>query len=372
MQVLGGMAEKNPIDTASAKPKVEGNVPLVLVTGATGFVATHVIQQLLLSEKYRVRGTLIRSLKSEVKALKELVPDAKYPLDLCEADLQNKESWPPAVQGCKYVFHIPPFLLSLPKNPANLIRSAVDGTINVLTACADSGSVKKVVLTSSIAAISCGFIGHPKQKQGHVYTEEDWSPPQGCPPYERSKTLAEKAAWDFVRELPEKRKFEMAVVNPAMILGPALTKSAAAPLGIVIGILKGTTVIDVNSVIVDVRDVAKAEIAVMEKSNSNGNRYALVAESGIPYLQLCQWLKEEFSPQGYIVSTSKPPKLLLWIGSLFDRQMKALQASVGKKVTYDNAKMVGELEIKPRTAKESVIDAAYSVIELELVPHATS
>ena len=91
------MAEKNPIDTASAKPKVEGNVPLVLVTGATGFVATHVIQQLLLSEKYRVRGTLIRSLKSEVKALKELVPDAKYPLDLCEADLQNKESWPPTV-----------------------------------------------------------------------------------------------------------------------------------------------------------------------------------------------------------------------------------------------------------------------------------
>ena len=249
----------------------------------------------------------------------------------------------------------------------------MDGTIKVLpvTACTDSGSVKKVVLTSSIAAISCGFIGHPKQKQGHVYTEEDWSPPQGCPPHERSKTLAEKAAWDFVRELPEKRKFEMAVVNPAMILGPALTKSAAASLGIVIEILKGTTVPDVNSVIVDARDVAKAEITVMEKSNSNGNYYALVAESGVPY-QLCQWLKEEFSPQGYIVSTSKLPKLLLQIGSLFDRQMKALQASVGKKVTYDNAKMVGELEIKPRTAKESVIDAAYSVIELELVPHATS
>ena len=132
------MAEETTVDTATAKPTADESVPLALVTGATGYIATHVIQQLLLSGNYRVRGT-VRSLKNEekVKALKELVPDAKYPLDLCEADLQNKESWPPAVQGSKYVFHIPPFLSSPPKNPANLIRSAVDGTINVLTAYAE-------------------------------------------------------------------------------------------------------------------------------------------------------------------------------------------------------------------------------------------
>ena len=365
------MAEEVKVETASAKPTADESVPLVLVTGATGYIATHVIQQLLLSGNYRVRGT-IRSLKNEekVKALKELVPDAKYPLDLCEAELLNKESWPPAVRDCKYVFHLAsPFPPGAPKHADDVIRPAVDGTINVLTACAESGSVQKVVLTSSIAAISCGFIGHPKQKQGHVYTEEDWSPPEGCPPYERSKTLAEKAAWDFVKELPEEKKFEMAVVNPAMVIGPALTKSAGTSLGLIVGLLKGDVpgVPEVGSVLVDVRDVAKAEIAVMEKPDSNGNRYALVAESGVPLLQLCNWLKEEFGPQGYKVGTKKVPKLVAWIGSKFSPEMKNLYPSVGKKVIYDNKKMVDRLGIKPHTAKESCIDSGYSVIELGLV-----
>ena len=365
------MAEDTTVETASAKPTADESVPLVLVSGATGYIATHVIQQLLLSGNYRVRGT-IRSLKNEekVKALKELVPDAKHPLDLCEAELLNKDCWPAAVQGCKYVFHLAsPFPSGAPKHADDVIRPAVDGTINVLTACADSGSVKKVVLTSSIAAISCGFIGHPKQKQGHVYTEEDWSPPEGCPPYERSKTLAEKAAWDFVKELPEEKKFEMAVVNPGMVIGPALTKSAGTSLGVVVGLLKGDIpgVPDVSSVLVDVRDVAKAEIAVMEKPDSNGNRYALVAESGVPFLQLCNWLKEEFGPQGYKVGTKKVPKLVAWIGSKFSPEMKNLYPAVGKKVIYDNKKMVEGLGIKPYTAKESCIDSGYSVIELGLV-----
>ena len=265
--------------TANAKPAVDENVSLVLVTGATGYIATHVVQQLLLSGNYRVRGT-IRSLKNEakVKELKGLVPDAKYPLDLCEADLVNKESWLPAVQGCKYVFHLAsPFPSSAPKHPNDVIRPAVDGTVNVLAACAESGSVKKVVLTSSIAAISCGMVGHPG-RQGHIYTEEDWSPPEACPIYERSKTLAEKAAWDYVKELPEEKKFELAVVNPGFVMGPALTKGAGTSLGFVIGLLKGDVpgVPDVNSVIIDVRDVAKAEIAAMEKADSNGNRYMLL------------------------------------------------------------------------------------------------
>ena len=358
--------------TASAKPAVDRgeSVPLVLVTGATGYIATHVVQQLLLSGNYRVRGT-IRSLKNEakVKELKGLVPDAKYPLDLCEADLVNKESWLPAVQGCKYVFHIAsPFPSSAPKHPDDVIRPAVDGTVNVLTACAETGSVKKVVLTSSIGAISCGMVGHPG-REGHVYTEEDWSPPEACPIYDRSKTLAEKAAWDYVKELPEEKKFELAVVNPGVVMGPALTKGVGTSLGFVIGLLKGDVpgVPDVNSVIIDVRDVAKAEIAAMEKADSNGNRYALVSENGIPFVQICHWMKEEFGPQGYKIGTMKIPKLVAWIGSKFNAEMKTLYPNVGKKVIYDNKKMVEDLRIQPRTAKESVIDCGYSVIELGMV-----
>lgn len=361
------MAEDN-----TAKPTVDESVPLVLVTGVTGYVATHVTQQLLLSGNYRVRGT-VRSLKNEdkMKAVKELVPDAKYPLELCEADLQNKDSWPPAVQGCKYVYHIAsPFPASTPKNPeAEVIRPAVDGTINVLTACAESGSVKKVVLTSSIAAISCGLLGHPGRKE-HVYTEEDWSPPEACNPYERSKVLAEKAAWDFLKELPEEKKFEMAAVNPGVVMGPALTVASGTSLGIVMGMLTGAIpgFPDVSTAVVDVRDVAKGQIAAMEKSSTNGNRYLLVSESSVAFLQAAQWLKEEFGPQGYKVNTKKVPKLVAWFGSKFNADLKAMYPAIGKKLTLVNKKMVEELGIQPRTAKESFIDCGYSVIELGMVP----
>jgi len=356
--------------TANAKPVLDESVPLVLVTGATGYIANHVIQQLLLSGKYRVRGT-IRSLKNEekVKALKELVPDAKYPLDLCEADLQNKESWPPAVQGCKLVYHIAsPFPSSTPKNPDEVIRPAVDGTMNVLTACAESGSVKKVVVTSSIAAISCGLAGHP-DRQEHMYTEEDWSPPEACEPYERSKTLAERAAWDFLKELPEEKKFEMVTVNPGLVMGPALTKASGTSVGFVLQMLNGKLpgAVDVNFGLVDVRDVAKAHIIAMEKANSNGNRYLLISESNVPLLQVCHWMKEEFGPQGYKIGTMKIPKFVAWVGSKFSADMKVIYPNVGKKVTFVNKKMVEELGIQPRTAKESFIDCGYSVIELGMV-----
>ena len=356
--------------TVTAKPVVDESIPLVLVTGATGYIATHAIQQLLSSGKYRVRGT-VRSLKSEekVKALKELVPDAKYPLDLCEADLQNKESWPPAVQGCKYVLHIAsPFPSGVPKNPDVVIRPAVDGTVNVLTACSESGSVKKVVLTSSIAAISCGGLGHPN-RQEHVYTEEDWSPPEACPPYERSKTLAEKAAWDFVKELPEEKKFDLAVINPGFVQGPAFTKASGTSVGMIhsmlIGKLPGAP--DISFGVVDVRDVAQAHIIAMEKPECNGKRYLLVAESNVNFQQVLQWMAAEFNPQGYKVGTKKIPKFVAWFTSFLSSEMKAIYPVIGKRLTYKNDRLINELGIQPRPAKQSFIEAGYSIIELGMV-----
>jgi len=312
--------------------------------------------------------------EEKLKPIRELVPDAKYPIELCEADLQNKESWPAAVQGCTYVYHIAsPFPSGVPKNPEKeVIRPAVDGTINVLTACADSGSVKKVVLTSSIAAVSCGLLGHPGRRE-HVYTEEDWSPPEACNPYERSKTLAEKAAWDFLKELPEEKKFEMAAVNPGFVIGPALTTGSGTSLSTVMRMLTGEIpgFPDVYAVVVDVRDVAKGHIAAMEKSGTNGNRYILVAESSVGFLQAAHWVKEEFGSQGYKVGTAKVPKLVAWFGSKFNSDLKAMYPAIGKKITFVNKKMVEELEIQPYSAKQSFIDAAYSVIELGMVPKAS-
>jgi len=125
-------------------PAVNESVPLVLVTGARGYIATHAVQQLLISGNYCNRGT-VRSHKNEekVKSLHELVPDVKYPLEICEATLEDKECWIAAMRGCTFVLHITlPIPASVPKNADEVIRPAVDGTVNVLSACAESESVK--------------------------------------------------------------------------------------------------------------------------------------------------------------------------------------------------------------------------------------
>jgi len=359
------------VEVATAKPVVDESVPLVLVTGATGYVATHTIQQLLISGKYRVRGT-VRNLKNEekVKSLQELVPDTKYPLELCEATLQDKECWVNAVKGCEYVLHIAsPVPAGVPKNPDEVIRPAVDGTVNVLSACSESESVKRVVVTSSLASVSCGFIGHP-QRQDHTYTEEDWSPPEVCPPYERSKTLAEKAAWDFVKDLPEEKRFELSVICPGAVIGPILNKtSAGTSVGYIKAMLAGEVpgCIDLAVPIVDVRDVAQAHIVAMEKPECNGKRHLLVSESNVLFRTLCQMINKEFGPQGYKAGTMKIPKFVAWFMSKFSGEMSLIYPGIGKRLTYVNDRMVNVLGIQPRDTEQSVVETGYSLIEFGLV-----
>jgi len=368
----GGTQPEVTVEVATAKPVVDENVPSVLVSGATGYVATHTIQQLLISGKYRVRGT-VRSLKNEekVKALQRLVPDAKYPLELCEGDLQNKDSWIPAVKGCKYVLHIAsPFPLNAPKNADEVIRPAVDGTLNVLSACADSGTVKRVVLTSSIASISCGLAGHPG-RQNNTYCEEDWSPPEACEPYERSKVLAEKAAWDYMKKLSDEKKFELAVVNPAVILGPILTKFTGASVDIIKAVLAGEVpgVVDISMGVVDVRDVARAHIIAMEKPECDGKRFLLVSESNVPYQRICQVMNNEFVPQGYkAAGKMKIPKFVAWFLSKFNSQLRAAYPNIGKTVIYNTDRMTNVLGIQPIDADKSIIETAYSLVEFGLIP----
>lgn len=329
----------------TAKPTVDVNVPLALVTGASGYIATHVIQQLLSAGNYSVRGT-VRSLQNEekVKGLKELVPDAKYPLDLCEADLEKKESWPTAVQGCSHVFHIAsPFPSGVPKHADDLIRPAVQGTMNVLSACAESGSVRKVVLTSSIAAISCGLCGHPNRSD-YTYSEEDWSPETGCLPYERSKLLAERAAWDFVKALPDAKKFDLVVVNPAFVQGPVLTRSPCTSIDIVKRLLTGDIPgsFNINFCIIDVRDVAQAHIVAMEKPECSGNRYILASGTALNFHEIIRILAEEFEHQGYKIGKRKIPKFVAWFGSFFSNELKMVLPMIGKNVKFDTTKMIAK------------------------------
>lgn len=188
---------------------------LVLVTGASGYLAIHIVKQLL-ALGYRVRGT-VRSLKDEKKtaALKDLDKDSK--LELVEADLLNESSWIDAVKDCTYVLHTAsPFPAERPKDENVLITPAVNGTLFVFRACVQEGSVvKRVVLTSSVAAVAPEVF-----EDGRKYNEDDWPNPNILSPYPKSKSMAEKAAWDFCEERKKAGQgcFELAVINPGFIL----------------------------------------------------------------------------------------------------------------------------------------------------------
>jgi nucleoside-diphosphate-sugar epimerase len=199
---------------------------LVLVTGVTGYVGSHVAR-LLLSRGYKVRGTL-RSLKKCDEVTRAVVPAGVDPANLTFAEidlLDPVDRWVDVVKGCDYVQHVAsPFPIAEPKHEDDLIKPAVEGTLAVLRAAASSrGSVKRVVITSSVAAVAYGRYGEwsphgcPPAQRKHVFDEKDWSDVKGCDAYPKSKTLAEKAAWEFVEKLDDSEKFELAVINPGFI-----------------------------------------------------------------------------------------------------------------------------------------------------------
>ena len=189
---------------------------LILVTGASGYIACHIVKKLM-EKGYRVRGT-VRSLKDEKKVapLRKLVPNPKHELELVEADLLKEETWPDAVKGCTFVIHTAsPFPNTNPRDENEIIKPAVNGTLFVFRACAQEEKVKRVVLTSSVAAIAGDNFEHNKH-----YTEKDWADPNLLSAYPKSKVLAEKSAWEFLEERKKNnlKCFELAVINPGYVM----------------------------------------------------------------------------------------------------------------------------------------------------------
>ena len=159
----------------------------------------------------------------------ELVPNAKYLLRLVEADLTKPDTWPKVIDRCAYVFHVAsPVIFGA--DEASIIRTAVEGTTNVLQACANTGSIKRVVLTSSCVAVSSEPVGNPGNPPEYVYTEKDWAVESACTAYGKSKLKAEQAAWEFVKKLDESKRFELVVVNPSYVQGPLLSASSGEVL----------------------------------------------------------------------------------------------------------------------------------------------
>ena len=321
----------------------------VLVTGASGYLACHVIQQLQ-CEGYRVRGT-VRSLKNDKKCqpIRELCPDAKHPVELVEADLLKPETWPAAVAGCSYVIHTAsPFSFAEPKHPDDVIKPAVDGTLNVLRAVKGARCVKRVVLTSSNVAICAAA------REGKTYDETDWTDVnESTSAYVKSKTLAEKAAWDFVTALTGDDKFELAVMNPGFIIGPVLglPDGASASMPKLFMERAVPAVFHLCYPTIDVRDVAAAHVIGMTLPEAAGKRHLLMTAS-MWFREMAQILYDEFHAHGYDVLTDEEP-------AKPDAPFIVEQC--------DNTRMLQVLKIKPRPLKESLIEMTRGLIDVGFI-----
>ena len=337
----------------------------VLVTGATGFIAQHCIVQLL-EAGYNVRGTARSTDRyAEVKAIlaANLSDAAKSHLDnsfqIVTADLTSDDCWSAAAAGCRFVLHVAsPFPRKAPKNENELIRPARKGVLRVLRAATDAG-VQRVVLTSSLAAVTYGHA------QDHVFTEADWSniDSSHIGAYEKSKTLAERAAWDFMDSRDASTRTELVAINPGLVLGPLLSGDWGTSGELVKLILDGAypAVPNVYFSMVDVRDVAAAHLAAMTVPDAAGQRF-LCAEGGHSMRAVAAILAERIGPLGFKVTTRKMPDFVMRAIAVFDKTAKLAINNLGNNHRFDTSKIRGTLGWTPRPLDEMVVAMAESMI----------
>ncbi|VDK65868.1 unnamed protein product [Onchocerca ochengi] len=300
----------------------------VLVTGATGYLAMHCVQQLL-QQGYKVRGT-VRDLNclEKINPLRQLANNDR--LELFGATLEDgADLWEKAATDCTYVLHVAsPCQMVADKA---IVKTAVCGTLNVLRGASQRQCVRKVVLTSSC-------VGHKKRKK--PFTENDWTNLnwKHLHPYHRSKTLAERVAWNFMQKNPDV-SFSLTVLNPTLIVGPLLQNTKGASVAIISRFLDGSMSAcpQMKFGLVDVRDVARAHILAMKEAKSNGQRILINAET-LSFRQIAKILSEEFAKQGYSVPRFKVPYPILWLYARVDNE--ALQALPfhGHEDNFDNSK----------------------------------
>ena len=332
----------------------------VLVTGATGFVAGHCINELL-THGYQVRGT-VRNLKTaDVAHLRTMAERADGDLEFVEADLTSDAGWTQATEGCTYVWHVAsPFPPQLPKTEDELIRPAVEGTLRVLRAATVGGTVRRVVLTSSLASV---IYGH---EDARTHTELDWTDIDRAAPYPKSKTLAEQAAWDWADETG----LDLVAVNPGTVLGPLLHAERPTSLELIRRMMAGQlpVVPRIGWATVDVRDLARLHRLAMETPEAAGNRYVAAG----PHMwaeDMAAVLAARYRSRGYRIGTRPMPYALMWLAGRFDPGVRLALTYYKKEERASAAKAERELSWATRSAEQSVLDAAESMIRTKIVTH---
>ncbi len=338
----------------------------VLVTGGSGFIAGHCILQLL-AAGHTVRTT-VRKLSREGDVRAQLATgggDANAPIAFFAADLESDEGWDDAVRGCDYVLHVAsPFPPTIPEDEDEVVRPAREGALRVLRASARAG-VKRVVLTSSFAAI--GY-GHPARRFTEPFDETSWTDPAGddVTPYVKSKTLAERAAWDFIAS-PEARGVELSVVNPVGVFGPVLGADYSTSILIVQRLLDGQVpgLPRLYFGAVDVRDVADLHLRAMTHEAAKGERFLAVAGDFMTFKEIANVLRT-LGPAAKRVPKRELPDLLIRLAGLFDPSVKQILPELGKPKNGTSAKAQRVLGWKPRTREEAILATAESMIRLGL------
>jgi dihydroflavonol-4-reductase len=338
---------------------------LVLVTGGSGFIAAHCIDQLLRSG-YRVRATL-RSLKREadVRAMLEKAESGRpESVSFCEADLTSDAGWKEAAQGCDYVLHVAsPFPAGIPANEDDLIVPAREGTLRVLRAARDAG-VKRVVVTSSFAAV-----GYGHGQQNASFDETSWTnvDTPGVTAYAKSKTLAERAAWDFIAK--EGGNLELSTVNPVGVFGPVFGPDYATSILLIQRFLEGAVPAcpKFSFGTVDVRDVADLHIRAMTNPGAKGERFLAVAGKSISVLEAAKILKKHLGDSAKKLPTTELPDWVIRILALVVPDMRMIVPELGKIKNVSNEKAKRMLGWSPRSNEECIIATADSLKKLGIL-----
>jgi nucleoside-diphosphate-sugar epimerase len=339
----------------------------VLVTGGTGFIGAHCLVQLL-AAGHETRAT-VRDLKRESDVRATLrqggAGEVGERLTLFRADLNADAGWAEAAAGCDFVLHVAsPFPSRAPKDENDLIAPARDGALRVLKAARDAG-VKRVVLTSSFAAIGYGA---PKDRTA-AFTEKDWTNLNDptVQPYAKSKTIAERAAWDFIAR--EGGGLELAVINPVFVFGPVLGPDTSPSILLVRRLMDGSLpgCPDLTLGAVDVRDVADLHLRCMTDPAARGERFLAVSGDFVSMREIARMLKEGLGDLARKVPTRSLPTWLMRVVGLFDSQVKSILPELGKRKNASSEKARRLLGWAPRSPRDSVLAAARSLSELGLV-----
>lgn len=331
----------------------------VLVTGASGFIAQQLILDLL-EAGHDVRGT-IRSLAKadKVKAtLAEHHPRGAE-IELVAADLEADDGWDAAVSGVDVIHHVAsPFPLGTPKDPMDLIRPAREGTLRMLRAAKHAG-VTRVILTSSCAAICYGY---GKSGQPALCTEADWTndnDPDDTTPYVRSKTIAERAAWEFAK----REDMKLTTINPVAVFGPIRSAEVRTSVGIIGQLLRGEfpALPQVGIQGVDVRDVAAAHIKAMDHDETIGERYILANEF-FTLREIAELLREKLPQYDAKLSKRTMPDALVKLIALFSADMKTIAKELGKRRVADGSKVKNLLGRELIPGRDALLASAETLI----------